>query len=89
MDTLRTVFDYPYILIVALVLSFPCFVLIAQTIFPNPEQDAEDDLWVLPAVLVGQAPLTIIGMKIILFLAVCGAFTVMFYKTGAWILSWF
>jgi len=89
MDALRTVVDYPYILIVALVLSFPCFVLIAQTIFPNPEQDAQDDLWVVPAVLLGQTPLTIIGMKIFAFLVVCGAFTVMFYKIGAWLVSWF
>ncbi len=89
MDALRTIVDHPYVLIVALVLSFPCFVFIAQMIFPNPEQDAQDDLWALPAALLGQTPITIIGMKIVAFFVVCGAFTVMFYKVGAWVVSWF
>jgi hypothetical protein len=89
MDALRTSFDHPYVLIAALLLSFPCFVLIAQTIFPDPEQDARDDLWALPAILLGQTPLTVIGMKIVAFFIVCGAFTMMFYKVGAWLVSWF
>jgi hypothetical protein len=89
MEALRTVVDHPYVLIVALLLSFPCFILVAQTIFPDPEQDAEDSAWAAPFVLLGQTPMTILSMKLVAFFAVCGAFTTLFYKLGAWLVSWF
>jgi 1,4-dihydroxy-2-naphthoate octaprenyltransferase len=82
MEALRSIVDHPYILIAALLLGLPCFVFLASLIFQNPEQDAEDDI-----ALLSGTPMTIIGIKIVLFFFVCGAFTTMFYRVGSWIVS--
>lgn len=73
----------------ALLLTFPCAIYLASLFFANPEQDAEDDSLEIPAALLDQTPMTIIGVKIVLFLVVCGAFATAFYKLGSWILSVF
>lgn len=81
--------EHPWVLVAALLLTFPCAVYFAALFFANPDQDAEDDSSEIPAALLGQTPMTIIGVKIVVFLALCGALATAFYKLGSWIVPMF
>ncbi len=89
MAKLQSVVDHPYLLILALALSVPCFVVLASMIFPDPEEDAREDAKLVPFALLGGGPIPILGVKLALFFIVGVALAVTFYKVGSWIIELF
>ena len=89
MDALRSTFDHPYLLIVALVLGAPLFVFLAQHFFSDPDDDWETERRLIVWNLATNSHYSIILWKFVAMVVVGGAFVTGFYKIGGWVLSRF